>query len=66
MSNISNPGVTLQHKPSYRHVSNGTLFKCVQEGLELELSKSTIEEAEAEEDTTGQLKVAQGAGKEQM
>lgn len=63
MSNISNPGgAILQHKPSYRHVSNGTLFKCVQEGIELELSKSMIEEAEteAEEDTTSQPKVGQG------
>ncbi|KAG0040977.1 hypothetical protein BGZ82_003587 [Podila clonocystis] len=63
ISNISNPGGTmLQHKPSYRHVSNGTLFKCVQEGLELELSKSMIEEAEAEaeEDTTSHPKMGQG------
>lgn len=50
----------LQHKPSYRHVSNGTLFKCVQEGLELELSKSMIEEAEAEENTTNRPKMGQG------
>ncbi|KAG0099792.1 hypothetical protein BGZ93_005866 [Podila epicladia] len=63
MSNISNPGgAMLQHKPSYRHVSNGTLFKCVQEGLELELSKSMIEEAEAEaeENTISRPKMGQG------
>jgi len=52
MSDISGgegaPGTTaatgLQHKPSYRHVSAGTLFKTVQEGMQRELTKGMIPE----------------------
>ncbi|KAF9084380.1 hypothetical protein BGX23_010580 [Mortierella sp. AD031] len=42
-------GTRLQHKPNYRNVSAGTLFKCVQEGLDFEKTIEGIqEEAEAE------------------
>ncbi|KAF9548051.1 hypothetical protein EC957_007334 [Mortierella hygrophila] len=42
-------GTMLQHKPNYRHVSAGTLFKCVQEGLDFDKTIEGIqEEAEAE------------------
>ncbi|GJJ75255.1 hypothetical protein EMPS_07613 [Entomortierella parvispora] len=48
------PGATgatgLQHKPSYRHVSAGTLFKTVQEGMQRELTKGMI----AEDDDDGE------------
>ena len=42
-------GAMLQHKPNYRHVSAGTLFKCVQEGLDFDKTIEGIqEESEAE------------------
>ncbi|KAG0050275.1 hypothetical protein BGZ83_004927 [Gryganskiella cystojenkinii] len=40
----SNSTTGLQHKPSYRHVSAGTLFKTVQEGIQRELTRDMIPE----------------------
>lgn len=54
MSDISATESTttgLQHKPSYRHVSAGTLFKTVQEGIQRELTRDMIPEDDGDEES---------------
>ncbi|KAF9180874.1 hypothetical protein BGZ50_005858 [Haplosporangium sp. Z 11] len=47
-ANVSNAnGPVLQHKPNYRHVSGGTLYKSVQEGTE---AGKTVDELREETD----------------
>ncbi|KAF9922976.1 hypothetical protein FBU30_006904 [Linnemannia zychae] len=53
-----NSGTLLQHKPNYRHVSAGTLFKSLQEGLEFEKTIEGIQE----ETETEHGSVASGSG----
>ncbi|KAF9094187.1 hypothetical protein BGX27_001508, partial [Mortierella sp. AM989] len=53
-------GIRLQHKPSYRHISAGTLYKTVQEGIQRDLSKDLIREDD-EKDGNSDLMQSQAA-----
>ncbi|KAF9359754.1 hypothetical protein BGX26_011527 [Mortierella sp. AD094] len=50
LTSVNNPGnAVLQHKPNYRYVSAGALFKVVQEGLE---NERTVDDIQDEHDAT--------------
>ncbi|KAI8603576.1 AEX-3 domain-containing protein [Dissophora ornata] len=59
-NNVSNPGNTvLQHKPNYRYVSAGALYKSMQEGLEFDKNIDDAHDEGAPYSLTQQLQNAQ-------
>ncbi|KAI7826103.1 AEX-3 domain-containing protein [Gamsiella multidivaricata] len=60
LNNVNNPGgALLQHRPSYRYVSAGTLYKCVQEGIEHDKSIEGMQENIEQRSMENQIKKEQ-------